>query len=1272
MVSVIQRSLRWQSNRSFFLKQCSNVLDKRSAGCGDNIMSKLMNKSSNSVFMPVRISSVIRPLQITALVFTCAVGLTACGGSGGGSDSGGPVVTNPNPGVPQGLVYSYPFDGQDNVTPGAQILLKFSQGMASGAAGDLSLATADGEAVSTTTDVTDNNTLIALNSDKLATHTEYVISNDGDELVRFTTAPNPLSPSADGFAVDEATPGPDGLPFVTFNTLHLRFSEAADPNTLVQGEGFSFADSSGTEVPGNLYVQGRNLSFDPTDDQLAAGETYTVTLGPDVKSVFGNTLQTNGNSTFTLNPRSPGNTTISSLSVTNLGAGSTFNAVDVGSQLLGDNALDVQTQGAVLQTEVSQSIIPSTEFGTVMPIAVRRGGGFNVAPLEVTLNGEVPANLNSGILRNAFITDLSAYFTGNPFDADDDNPNTGGAIGVRMRFDIALSGSDERGNGAFNQNVLNVPAVGTVTTDGDGNLTIEAVGSFPVAVNRTGQATTNFRLRLSAPAADNGGDVTGPRITAQYPSACAYTFNTEGFEYSNAVSGEMGLTTLSAPEADCIEALTLREDVTSEPLDPNDPQYGIDTKLYTFTGPRADSLPLRSSPSITFSEPVDPTSLGANIMLINNADSTEVPARLRSEGASVVIDPVDALAPDTQYTVQVGFGVTDLAGNTLAGSYPDITFNTEPMVVPVGPDGQPSNVDPTQRELVRQAAPFLTVLTPGMPCALQSASDEPTSDFRSGGDVAGRCVGDAPAAPGEIAPPPALGTEDLPANFPGLDEAVVQFPAPVGATINYPVFPQPTNVAVDAYFSKPVRANTIQLADGCLIGGGAESANTVSDATVAIQVMDDSGNCTGVVGGSLAMLTPNEPLTRGFTFRPVDGFTEDQRYWTVICGSDDPINGNTGTACSTNATILGQSGLKLNTNPLLGTGSRSIGSTTTQGDPCFEPDGGRDLSCYDDNRGQGGPDITMPFEGTAPTRDFYATTLALPETDTNGNGYLDNQLVTELNSTSPNGLTARLTGEHTDEQTGSRMPFNDSLGVEHIQQANIAYVFTGIGLIPNRAGNINRVADVGYLSGGVPTAIRQRAEGESCAAAAEVRFDDGTSVLGTDAPDTCVPVDLLPGGLTTLSNLTGGGIGKTGRALLRFPYGLDEQGNSTDRPQTGYIVPECTGTDLQGEDYRYAPCFVANLTVTVIGNDGSTNPGGLVTLIPQQDISVQAYGPVAFEQNGRLVISTKNANAFSVTAVLSFLGFTVGVLPAPTFAGGQSLQLVGPAIHGGRAFTAEQ
>ncbi|MES1942462.1 hypothetical protein PC39_00005, partial [Salinisphaera sp. PC39] len=634
--------------------------------------------------------------------------------------------------------------------------------------------------------------------------------------------------------------------------------------------------------------------------------------------------------------------------------------------------------------------------------------------------------------------------------------------------------------------------------------------------------------------------------------------------------------------------------------------------------------------------------------------------------------PVEPLAPDTQYTVQVGFGITDLAGNTLTGSFPDITFNTESMVVPFDADGRPSTIDPTQREAVRQTAPFLTVLTPGMPCALQPASDEPASDFRSGGDVAGRCVGDDPAMPGEYPAPPPLGTEEAPANLPGIDEAVVQFPAPVGSVINYPVFPQPANNSVDAYFSKPVRADTIRLADGCLIGGNGGNVNTVSDATVAIQVMNDSGNCTGVVDGGLSLLTPNQPLTRGFTFRPVDGFAEGQRYWTVICGSDDPVNGDTGTVCNTDATILGQNGLRLNTNPLLGTGTRVIGSTSDQSLDCYIPNNHPNPKCYDDNRGQGGPDITMPFDGTSPTRDFYATTLALPETDSNGNGFLDNQ-DTGVNATTPNGLNAKVGGMNTDEQTASNSagigrPFNDALGREHIQQSNIVYAFTGFGLVPDKAATVNREADVGYLSGGVPTAIRERVEGEACAAAAEVRFDDGTSVLGAGAPATCVPVDLLPGGLTTITSLEGGGVGETGRTLLRFPYALDEQGEPTGKPQTGYIVPECTGTDLQGEDYHYAPCFVADLTVTVIGNDGATNPSGLELLIPQQDINVQAYGPVAFEQNGRLVISTKNANVFAPVAYLNFMGFTAATLPTPTFAGGQSLQLVGPAIHGGISF----
>ncbi|WP_353254064.1 Ig-like domain-containing protein, partial [Salinisphaera sp. PC39] len=512
--------------------------------------------------------------------------LAACNGGGSGGDDDGDR-NPPSAALPQGLVFSYPYDGQTDVPVGSQIVLRFSNNGADEVAGSLSLETAEGGEISTTTEVTDEGSLVALDTDDLNAGTEYVILDGGVELARFTTAPDPVQPAADGFQVTRAS-GRDGLPFMKWSTLRIEFSEAVDPSTVVQGETFNVTDENGGQVAGSLYVQGRYLSFDPTAD-LNSGDSYSVELTGDVRSVFGNSLQDTDLSDYDVVASSVGNITPTRMSVAAAPLGSTANRIEVASQLLGENNLDVQPGGQSIQTVVSQLILDSEELGEVMPVVLRRGGSFEVSELAVSLNGEVPANLRSGALRNTFITDLSAYFTGNPYAED-------GALSVRMQFDIGLSGSDQRGNGAFNQNVLHAEAVGTVTTNDQGGLNIDAVGSFPVSVNRTDDATTNFRLRLEAPAESATGDVVGPRITAQYPSSCLYTFNTEGFEYSDAVSGVPGLTTLSAPEADCIEALTLREPVTSDSVtgggEPDE------TTIYTFTEPRADSFPLRSSPSI--------------------------------------------------------------------------------------------------------------------------------------------------------------------------------------------------------------------------------------------------------------------------------------------------------------------------------------------------------------------------------------------------------------------------------------------------------------------------------------------------------------------------------------------------------------------------------------------------------------------------------------------------------------------------------------------------
>ena len=1256
-----------------------------------------MTEQQHALFQPASspIAGRYRRIFVAGLAgIALAASVTACS-SGGGGDSGGQGGDGGDPGDVIGggadasVAFSYPLNGQTDVYTQTQIAVAFRGDVADDAG--LTLVV-DGTPVDTDVERDSNQPSIFrlsaaddsgnVERAALAPNTSYSVQDgDGDTLFSFATRSLDGRPGEGAFSVSQLTRiGDRNVPFTAFNPIRARFTSPVDEGSV---ELCDAGETLGTDctvsvtgpdgaVPGRLTVLGSNLTFDPSSDlgdgtpnsrnaadydssDLVGGQTYTVAFD-GVQSAFGDTLDTSfdvtpvaisqGDSVDTVQPL-----TIAGGSGDSPLNGSARNVANIVSQLIGRNdqsARNNPNRGGLLTRLAGTT--GGSRYNNTFPALLPAGQVFDLEAIELKLNGEVETPVKTGPIHATFVNDADVYLAGSAPLGAIEQPTK-----VLLRLDLGISTDVPQGdpikalsNGVFNQTAMNVVAAGLAVPQANGDIKLTTLGSFPASVNRTGNAITDFELELTLPNPNGGSepatiaaDQTAPRIIAQYPSACFYTFNTEGFESGGAISGEPGSTTLSDTEADCIEVMSQR----------NIRATGDDA-FYDFPEPRANSLPLRASPSITFSEPVDPISLGANITLTNNADSTEVPARLRSEGASVVIDPVEALDPDTQYTVTVGNGVTDLAGNGLAGSFPGsttvsgITFNTGPMVVPTGSDGTPSDIDPTGREAVRQTAPFLTVLTPGLACSL----DPESGDFRSsGGDIAGHCIGDTSFAEPTIVDPPSASTSDEPVAIPASPATV------------YPVFAQPANNTVNAYFSKPVKADTIQLADGCLIGG---DGNTNTQATVAVQIMN-GGECAGVVDGKLALLTPDQNLTEGFSFRPAEPFELGQRYWIVICGSANPRDPEFSytSQCTSGSTIMGQNGLPLNTTPLRATGSQVIDKQTSSS-PCpygaAESIGGSPVNCFSDYRGGGGPDIVMPFEGAPATQDFYATMLALPETDTNGNGLFDNTpYESDLAPGDPDVIGGINSGE---DRRSNYLQFNDAFGRERAQPANSVKSVTLAGLIPDAP------AEKGFLSGGLPVAVRDLAQGQSCAPTTEVRFDDGTSVIGTGAPSSCMPVDLLPGGLVAITGLPAGRNSPTGRLPLRFPYGLDESGNATG-PQTGYIVPRCQGT-FQGQPYDYAPCFVANLRLTVNAPDTFGPEGGGDGLkIQQQDLRLHVFGPVAFEQNGRMVISTRNANSFSIITQKLLLGGVIKLtMPAPTAAGDQSLQLVGPAIHGGRAF----
>lgn len=1155
-------------------------------------------------------------IALTAAMFAL---LPACSSGDGGNNG------NDGPGGEKGLAFTYPYNGQQDVVLDTQISVNFAGELDSGNESGLTLiANPDADSPQTTEIeiVADDNQpgIFRIQpAERLLPETTYSVRAtqdissgftsvaEGEDLFTFTTRPQSGRPTEGPFEVvfstaTDTNPETDTqLVFTEFNALRLRFSEPVDSSTIQNGDGFTFTDSDGNGVPGRLTALGRYLTFDPTED-LDSEQTYTVTLTEDVISAFGKTLE--GGYSDTITPVDTGETATQNLTVEPSAAsldalpdnplnGLTTNNVVIQSQLIGMNnqlASNADSRDGLLTTLAEPGL---EAFGATIPAVIRGGQKFQTTGLDLQLNGEIDTPVMSGPIDVNLINDVDVYLMANQL------RNVETPTAVRLRFDLgigtqinAASGTPENfieslANGVFNQTVMNIQAAGTAVASENGDLVINTIGSFPIKVNRTGDAAVDFALQLTLPAGDQTpvqDDVTAPFVTAQSPSACLYVFGSPAYR---TVYNQNDASPTALPEQLCVQTLAAGG----------------------ATPPFINSFPVESSPAIVFSEPLAPTSVNSeSIQLIG--PSGNVPVALRVEGSSVVIDPADRLEPSTDYTIMLGSSdmLTDLAGNPVefsnaTGLTPDqdIPFTTETIV-----DNVPT-------------APLLGTLTPGIPCILTADSD----DFRSGGGTAGVCSGDEDA---DSAP--------------------------------FPVFENPADVAVDAFLSKFVRTETIVLADGCLTSGPG-STNEVAGATVAVQEMDGSGQCVGAVEGELVASNRGDEFTREFSFRPAENFEPGTRYWTVICG-----DGMEATGCTSQ--IMDADGLALNTDPFNGTGS-----TTTSGPAA------------------GGPDLIVPFDAIAVTEDYYDNTFTLPQTDTNGNGQFDEGEVPQAgNRALVNLSSAGIAINNPDRDDGAFPSFlslarpiaigqtlDDCSPVDAVvdDDGNSA-----VGATPEQcievallAGGINSLTSINLGTDALGGVIDGALEGvtDLTAPIADIPAVGGllNGLVGLILPTIGDLVNDTTGALqATLDGLTAGtplegteSPVQTGRILLRFP---NEEAPDTGT-QSGYIVEKCEGTFANGQTYDFEPCFAASLQLI------ANAPDGQLATVDQQTFTANIVGPVTFQQNGRLAISLRNTNTISLEADIS-LAEDLDILPAMATIDPAALnfQLVGSAVHGGRAF----
>lgn len=525
------------------------------------------------------------------------------------------------------LEYSYPYDGQREVSVRAPVVLRFSHALNDDAdLAEVSLLDADENLVAVTTTLLDDRRSIVLRPQQpLRPVAEYLISIGDlpaelsdvvapEEGISFRTrglrkGPRDLQTADASFLISRMIPDGTDRPVMDFSSLRLQFNQPLDIASVRYGIGMddtlSLTDSSGDLVPAVVRVNSFYLTVDPLED-LVADESYTLAASGGIRSTLGEVL---GEDTFELVPQnsfpretlvqraedSLGGTLVSPLT------GAAINAVPVNALLLGDQSLS-QQQGDV---HAELAFVPN--FPVVSPLRVPRGSLLNGSSVSVDIAGEVPAGFETGDISVTFVTDAVGYLLPNPYTEEPGSPRH-----VQLLMDVAMTAEVPQANGALSQDLLHVELYGTAIVE-EGVLVINAIGVVEPEVLglETAWGVLSFNMRalqdqVNAP--DPVADITPPTLQSWLP----------GDDQDMATPGEPII--------------------------------------------------------LNFSEPLDATSVDESGALSLTLNGAPLDADIHLDGASIVIKPHDPVrhprpGQDANYQLVVDAPLRDIAGNLIDQQY---------------------------------------------------------------------------------------------------------------------------------------------------------------------------------------------------------------------------------------------------------------------------------------------------------------------------------------------------------------------------------------------------------------------------------------------------------------------------------------------------------------------------------------------------------------------------------------------------------------------------
>lgn len=239
-----------------------------------------------------------------SILFAAALVLIACG------DSGSKRTVDYSGNTSGQVFYSYPGDGQTQVSVHAPVVVQFSEAR-NIAPANITLAGPDGPVEVDVTEADEWRSVIVTPREALAFNSEYTLSVNGvsltgleDGTLSFTTASAQEGPHVEQVLSDELVisrrmPFGDDQPFMDFSTIHLQFSQPLD-RTTVDNTTVSLKDARGNRVAATLLVDGTRVTLDPKND-LTPGSEYTLQLDGALTSETG--VAYSGENSITLIPQ---------------------------------------------------------------------------------------------------------------------------------------------------------------------------------------------------------------------------------------------------------------------------------------------------------------------------------------------------------------------------------------------------------------------------------------------------------------------------------------------------------------------------------------------------------------------------------------------------------------------------------------------------------------------------------------------------------------------------------------------------------------------------------------------------------------------------------------------------------------------------------------------------------------------------------------------------------------------------------------------------------